>query len=342
GLRVQIERAGVDPLTMPRTGGHDDEPRKTRAADPVGRLAQPVEPGVGIEPEMLGRVGCRPEAQRRQHPGFSARRPQRRAGAPEDLRPDHLLDIQRQSEAMVGDSEDRQNGRRVGAPDPRGKRGGRKPRPVGRRIDVGQRGGFHAGQMSARRAPFARGNSPEDFAPPTPGSRRGSLQTGAAGLCCARPMATPPVIVWFRQDLRLADNPALAAAVKRGGPVIPVYIHDEAGAGDWPAGGASRWWLHHSLTALDAALRARGSRLILAAGESAAVLDGLVSATGADAVYWNRCYEPAAIARDKSIKSALTSAGVQAASFNAALLFEPHTITNRQGNPFQVFTPYWR
>lgn len=155
-------------------------------------------------------------------------------------------------------------------------------------------------------------------------------------------MATPPVIVWFRKDLRVADNPALAAAVKRGGPVIPVYIHDDASADVWPAGGASRWWLHHSLTALDAALRARGSRLILAAGESAAVLDGLVSATGADAVYWNRCYEPAAIARDKGIKSALIAAGVQAASFNAALLFEPHTITNRQGNPFQVFTPYWR
>lgn len=62
-----------------------------------------------------------------------------------------------------------------------------------------------------------------------------------------------PTIVWFRQDLRLQDNPALAAALAPGGAIVPVFIWDEAGEGDWPAGGASRWWLHHSLTALDAA-----------------------------------------------------------------------------------------
>ena len=155
-------------------------------------------------------------------------------------------------------------------------------------------------------------------------------------------MAVSATIVWFRQDLRLQDNPALAAAVARGGPVVPVYILDEEGEGRWPAGGASRWWMHHSLAALDGALRERGSRLILMRGESGAVLRELIKATGATAVYWNRRYEPAVIARDKVIKAELTSAGVEAKSFNAALLFEPHTVKNKSGGPFQVFTPYWK
>jgi len=146
-------------------------------------------------------------------------------------------------------------------------------------------------------------------------------------------------IVWFRQDLRLQDNPALAAAVARGEPIVPVFIGDETGEGDWVPGGASRWWLHHSLAALDAALRERGSRLIVRSGGSAAVLTELIKATGATAVYWNRRYEPAAIARDTGLKASL---GVEAKSFNAALLFEPHTVKNKAGGPFQVFTPYWR
>ncbi|HEX2862126.1 MAG TPA: deoxyribodipyrimidine photo-lyase, partial [Lacunisphaera sp.] len=146
-------------------------------------------------------------------------------------------------------------------------------------------------------------------------------------------------LVWFRQDLRLQDNPALSAAILRGAPVIPVYILDETGEGRWPMGGASRWWLHHSLAALDGALRARGSQLVLAQGDSETVLRGLIQATGADAVYWNRRYEPAAIARDKKLKAAL---GVEATSFNATLLFEPHTIRNKAGGPFQVFTPFWK
>lgn len=153
--------------------------------------------------------------------------------------------------------------------------------------------------------------------------------------------SVPPraTLVWFRQDLRLHDNPALQAAVARGGPVVPVYILDDTAEGRWRAGGASRWWLHHSLAALDAALRERGSRLILARGESGPALRALIADTGADAVYWNRRYEPAAIARDTALKSGL---GVETQSFNASLLFEPHTVKNKAGGPFQVFTPYWR
>lgn len=149
-------------------------------------------------------------------------------------------------------------------------------------------------------------------------------------------------LLWFRQDLRLQDNPALTAALARRGPVIPVYVLDDAGDGGWPLGGASRWWLHHALAALDADLRARGSRLILARGESGAELDRLRRATGAGAIFWNRRYEPAVIARDAALKARWTAEGVEAKSFNAALLHEPHTITNKQGKPFQVFTPFWR
>jgi deoxyribodipyrimidine photo-lyase len=149
-------------------------------------------------------------------------------------------------------------------------------------------------------------------------------------------------LLWFRQDLRLQDNPALLAALERRAPVVPVYILDDAGEGRWPAGGASRWWLHQSLAALDSDLRARGSRLVFARGDSAAVLRELVRVTGAGAVYWNRRYEPAAVARDARLKAEFAAAGVEGRSFNSALLHEPHTIANKQGKPFQVFTPFWR
>ena len=150
------------------------------------------------------------------------------------------------------------------------------------------------------------------------------------------------VIVWFRRDLRLQDNPALTAARQAGGAILPVYILDEAGEGRWPMGAASRWWLHHSLASLDGALRKRGSRLLLVKGGSEAVLRALAKQSGAKAVYWNRRYEPASIARDKVIKAGLAAAGVEARSYNSGLLFEPHGIQNKSGGPFQVFTPFWR
>ena len=151
-----------------------------------------------------------------------------------------------------------------------------------------------------------------------------------------------PALVWFRQDLRLQDNPALQAAVARGGPIVPLYILDDAGEGRWPMGGASRWWLHHALASLDADLRARGSRLLLARGSAAEVLRDCIRETGAGALFWNRRYEPAVIARDAALKAEFTAAGLEVKSSNAALLHEPHTIANKQGRPFQVFTPFWR
>jgi deoxyribodipyrimidine photo-lyase len=149
-------------------------------------------------------------------------------------------------------------------------------------------------------------------------------------------------IVWFRHDLRLGDNPALTAALGRGGPVIPVFIWAPEEEGRWPPGAASRWWLHQSLAALDASLRKAGSRLTIRRGPTLDTLRSLVEETGATAVFWNRRYEPAIIARDSKIKSALQGEGKTAESFNGSLLFEPWTIKTQQATPYRVFTPFWR
>ena len=114
-------------------------------------------------------------------------------------------------------------------------------------------------------------------------------------------MAVSPTLLWFRQDLRLQDNPALNAAVARGGPVVPVYVLDDAAEGRWAPGGASRWWLHQSLAALDASLRDRGSRLIVRQGDAAHELLSVARAVGAEYVTWARRYEPIVAAGDDKI-----------------------------------------
>ncbi|MEQ8967304.1 MAG: deoxyribodipyrimidine photo-lyase [Azospirillaceae bacterium] len=151
-----------------------------------------------------------------------------------------------------------------------------------------------------------------------------------------------PIIVWFRLDLRLADNPALRAAVDSGRRVVPLFILDDADAGPWKPGGATRWWLHGSLERLAADLAERGAPLVLRAGKAADVLDTLIEETGAGAVAWNRRYEPWAIARDKEIKAALKDRGLDVASHDAALLFEPWTVETKTGGPYKVYTPFWR
>ena len=155
-------------------------------------------------------------------------------------------------------------------------------------------------------------------------------------------MSRSPSLLWFRQDLRLADNPALRAACARGEAVLALYILDDETAGAWRAGGAARWWLHHSLAALDRDLQRLGATLCLRRGKAAEILPALAAETGAGAVYWNRCYEPWAIARDKVLKAQLRDSGLTAESFNGALLHEPWTITNGQGAPYKVFTPFWK
>lgn len=158
----------------------------------------------------------------------------------------------------------------------------------------------------------------------------------------SRESGSPVALVWFRLDLRLADNPALAAAIQRGGAVVPVFIHAPDEEAPWSPGGASNWWLHQSLKSLDASLRERGSQLILRRGPTRETLQALVHETGATSVFWNRRYEPAVIARDTTVKDALRHAGLMAESFNAALLHEPWTIQNQSGKPFRVFTPFWK
>jgi len=153
---------------------------------------------------------------------------------------------------------------------------------------------------------------------------------------------TRPIIVWFRQDLRLSDNPALNAAVASKRPLICVFVLDDETPGRWRIGGAGRWWLHHSLSALAADLAKRGVPLVLRRGNADKVIAHLAMQTAARAVYWNRCYEPFAIARDTALKETLTRAQVEAHSFNGALLFEPWEIRTQTNGPYKVFTPFWR
>ncbi len=149
-------------------------------------------------------------------------------------------------------------------------------------------------------------------------------------------------LVWFRQDLRLRDNAALHAAVKRGEPVIPVYIWSPEEEGDWPPGAASRWWLHQSLSALDESLRARGSRLILARGRALAVLQRLARQTGATAVHWNHRYEPAARHCAERVRAGLTRQGIEVHAFGSSLLVEPDALLNLSGKPYRVYSAYRR
>ena len=150
------------------------------------------------------------------------------------------------------------------------------------------------------------------------------------------------VIWWLRRDLRLHDNPALAAAVASGQPVVPVYIHAPEEEAPWPAGAAACWWLHHSLEAISEALAAAGSPLLIRQGQSLAVLRQLAEQSGATAVYWNRLYEPARVASDREIKQQLCEQGLAVQSFNGALLCEPWELRTANGGPYRVFTPFWR
>lgn len=149
-------------------------------------------------------------------------------------------------------------------------------------------------------------------------------------------------IVWFRRDLRLADNPALVAACERAERIVVLYVHAPEDEGEWAPGAASRWWLHHSLACLGSALRERGGKLCIRRGPTLDALLRVAHETGADSVYWNRLYEPAIVSRDTRIKVSLREAGLEAESFNAALLVEPWETQTSQGDAYRVFTPFWR
>ena len=154
--------------------------------------------------------------------------------------------------------------------------------------------------------------------------------------------STAPVILWFRDDLRLSDNGALLAAIASGNPLICAYVFDECSPGIRKPGGAARWWLHHSLARLGGEIAALGGRLDIFAGAGAAIVLGLARAAGARAVHWTRRYGEAERAVDAALKIALKDSGIAAESHNGSLLCEPWQVKTKAGSDFRVFTPFWK
>jgi len=152
----------------------------------------------------------------------------------------------------------------------------------------------------------------------------------------------PPVIVWFRDDLRLSDHPALHAAARTGAPVIGLYLLDEASPGLRPLGGAARWWLAQSLRALEGGLQAKGATLVLRQGPAARIIPAVAREAGASAVFWNEIAQAPHIAVAKAVGAALTRDGIDCKSFPGDLMVSPSVIRNKDGRGPRVFTPFWR
>ena len=146
-------------------------------------------------------------------------------------------------------------------------------------------------------------------------------------------------IVWFRQDLRLEDNPALSKAAENNARILPIYILDDENAESWSMGEASRWWLHKSLESLNKSL---DENLHFFIGKADEIIPDLIEKTNATGVYWNRCYEPWRINRDKKIKTGLLNNNITVRSFNGSLLFEPPNIKKQDDTPYKVFTPFYK
>ena len=146
-------------------------------------------------------------------------------------------------------------------------------------------------------------------------------------------------IVWFRQDLRLEDNPALSKAAENNARILPIYILDDENAGSWGMGEASRWWLHKSLESLNGSL---DENLHFFIGKADEIIPDLIEKTKAAGIYWNRCYEPWRISRDKEIKTSLLNNNITVRSFNGSLLFEPPNIKKKDATPYKVFTPFYK
>ncbi len=152
----------------------------------------------------------------------------------------------------------------------------------------------------------------------------------------------PCTMLWLNTGFRLSDNPALAVAIARGNPVAPVFIWPFEGEGNWPMGSASRVWMEGTLACLRESLRTRGSELIIRHRPCLAALDDLAAELGADALYFNWRYEPAARCAGEQACTYFKQRGFEVRGFNASLLAEPSELLNKQGKPYQVFTPYWR
>ncbi len=151
-----------------------------------------------------------------------------------------------------------------------------------------------------------------------------------------------PVVLWFRNDLRLADHHALAAAIAAGAPIVCVYILDDAAPGTWKMGAASRWWLSRSLKALSNDIARRGGELILRRGGVRDALPKLVAEVGASAVYFTRGYEPWAVALEADLNRVFEASGIALKRYGGYLLREPEEVRTKSGDAFKVYTPFWR
>jgi deoxyribodipyrimidine photo-lyase len=151
---------------------------------------------------------------------------------------------------------------------------------------------------------------------------------------------TAPVLLWLRRDLRLTDQAALVAAAAAG-PVLPVYVLDDETPRHRRMGGASRWWLHHSLAGLSADFEQRGSRLILRRGTAADTITAIAAETGASAIHALRHYEPWWRNAERALEKALP-AGVSLHLHDGNYLLPPGTVRTGAGTPFKIYTPFWR
>ena len=145
-------------------------------------------------------------------------------------------------------------------------------------------------------------------------------------------------IFWFRQDLRLADNPGLSEAISKG-IVLPIYIYDDINSNEYEMGSASKWWLHNSLKKLNDSLN---NKLSVYKGDALKIIESLTKNYDVEFISWNRCYEPWRIKRDKNIKSEIEKKGIEVNTFNGSLLWEPFNILKTDGTPYRVFSPYYR
>src|SRR4051812_48535323 len=151
-----------------------------------------------------------------------------------------------------------------------------------------------------------------------------------------------PAVVWLRDDLRMSDNPALSHAVASGRPVVVIYAFDDSGAAARRLGAASRWWLHHSLAAVDASPQKRGNRLVVRQGEATEAVPAVLRQTGAAHLFFNRRYAPGEREQDRRVQDAARSMGVETDDFAASLLHEPGEVRTGEGEHFGVFSPFWR
>ncbi len=152
-------------------------------------------------------------------------------------------------------------------------------------------------------------------------------------------MTAPKTLFWFRQDLRLTDHPMLNQALESS-PTMAIYILEDTK--DWPLGGASKWWLHHSLRSLQKQIEEKGGELLFFKGTPEILLPKLVKDLKVENVFWSRRYAPHEIERDKTLKAKLEESGVSVTSGKSLLLFEPWEIQNKEGKPYGVFSPFWR